>query len=309
VLREAGIKLKSAALTALATNLRKDPFSKVKAMIQNLIERLLDEAKKEATKQGFCDTQLGKAYKDRDFRLEDAQKKSAEVGVLRSKNDTLGEDITELDEAIPELYKTLNETTDLRATEKEENLDRIKTAKEGEAAVTEAIVLLKTYYKQGTKVLLQTRESPVAEDLEKAGIDGPGFSGEYKGKGEGAKGIIGLLEVVKSDFERTVRQTTAEEKKAQEEFVKFEQATKSDISAKETSLELKTEDQKMVVSSMEKGLSDLETIQGLLDDALKTVEDLKPMCLDMAQSYEERKQKREDEIEALKKALEYLTPK
>merc|ERR1719183_3174199 len=92
-LRNAGINLKSAALTAMAASLRKDPFAKVKTMIQNLIVRLLDEAKKEATKQGFCDTELGKAYKTRDFRLDDAKKLAAEIGLLRSKNDTLAEEM------------------------------------------------------------------------------------------------------------------------------------------------------------------------------------------------------------------------
>merc|ERR1719235_989306 len=135
-------------------------------MIQGLIERLLDEAKKEATKQGYCDTELGKAYKTRDFRLEDVKKLSAEISVLRSKNDTLGEDIAELEEDIPELYDTLNETTELRAKEKDENMAVIKASKEGFSAVTEAIVLLKTYYKKASMAMLQSRASPVDEDTQ-----------------------------------------------------------------------------------------------------------------------------------------------
>jgi hypothetical protein len=271
-------------------------------MIQDLIERLLDEAKKEATKQGFCDTQLGKAYQDRDFRLSDARKLAAEIGIGRAKNETLTADIAELNEVLPQLYQTLNETTELRAEEKEENLERIKTAKAGFSAVTEAIVILKTYYKQSAKAFLQ-RASPVDEDT-----SGPGFSGAYKGKLDASKGIIGLLEVIKSDFDRTVRHTMAEEKQAQEEFVEFERVTKTDISGKEEALELKSEDQAKVHAAMMKDLADLKTTQGLLDDALKTVESLKPMCLDWGQLYAERKQKREEEIAALKQCLEILTP-
>lgn len=303
LLHDAGIKLKSATLTAMAVSLRKDPFAKVKTMIQNLIVRLLDEATKEATKQGFCDTELGKAYKTRDFRLDDAKKLSAELGLLSSKNDTLGEEIVLLEEALPELRDTLNTTTKLRAQEKAENLDRIKASKEGYSAVTEAIVLLKTYYKSKAKALLQARASPVDEDTE-----GPGFSGSYRGKADGARGIVGLLEVVKSDFDRAVRTTKEEEDKAQREFVEFEQTSKTDIAGKEKSLELKHEDQAMTISSIDKGLEKLTTTQGLLDDAVKTVEDLKPMCLDMGQDYQARVQKREDEIAALKQAITLLTP-
>jgi hypothetical protein len=308
LLRETGVRLKSDALTQMASKVRGDPFGKVKDMIQELIERLLDEATKEATKQGFCDKELGKAYEDRDFRLEDTKTLSAEIGVGRSKNETLAADIADLQEALPELYKALNETTEIRQTEKEENLERIKTAKEGLSAVTEAIVVLKTYYRQAAKEeLLQVRGSPVTDDLKAEGIEGPGFDGAYKGKQDGAKGIIGLLEVIKSDFDRTIRKTTAEEKQAQEEFVEFERVTKTDISGKETSLELKTQDQRKVVAQMKKDMESLETAQGLLDDALKTVESLTPMCLGWGQSYDERVKKREEEIKALKKCLTILT--
>lgn len=303
VLREAAARLGSPVLAELAAKVGGDPFKKVKKMIQDLIERLLDEAKKEATKQGFCDKELGKAYQDRDFRLSDARKLAAEIGIGRAKNETLTADIAELEEVLPQLYQTLNETTELRAEEKEENLQRIKTAKGGVAAVTEAIVILKTYYKQAAKALLQRRASPVDEDTE-----GPGFSGAYRGKQDQSKGIIGLLEVIKSDFDRTVRHTMAEEKQAQEEFVEFERVTKTDISGKEEALELKSEDQAKVHAAMEKALADLKTTQGLLDDALKTVESLKPMCLDWGQLYAERSQKRQEEIAALKRCLEILAP-
>jgi len=303
VLREAGARLGSPVLAELAAKVGGDPFKKVKKMVQDLIERLLNEAKMEATKQGFCDTQLGKAYQDRDYRLSDVKKLAAEIGIGRAKNETLTADIAELVEVLPKLYQALNETTRLRAEEKEENLERIKTAKVGVSMVTEAIVILKAYYKQSAKALLQQRASPVDEDT-----DGPGFSGAYRGNQDKSKGIVGLLEVIKSDFDRTARHTTAEEKQAQEEFVEFERVTKTDISGKETSLELKSEDQAKVHAAMEKDLRDLGTTQGLLDDALKTVEDLKPMCLDMGQSYAERVQKREEEIAALKSCLEILAP-
>merc|ERR1719333_1065343 len=106
----------------------------------------------------------------------------------------------------------------------------IKASKEGFSAVTEAIVLLKTYYKKASMAMLQSRASPVDEDTQ-----GPGFSGSYKG--EGARGIIGLLEVIKSDFDRAARVTKEEEDKAQREFVEFEQTSKEDIAGKEKSLE------------------------------------------------------------------------
>jgi len=71
LLSSEGRRLGSAVLSSLAMKLAADPFVKVKDLIQKLIERLLRESTSEATKKGFCDTELGKSRQDRDFRFAD----------------------------------------------------------------------------------------------------------------------------------------------------------------------------------------------------------------------------------------------
>jgi uncharacterized protein YukE len=55
-------------------------------------------------------------------------------------------------------------------------------------------------------------------------------------------------------------------------------------------------------------LSDLTTAQDLLDAALRTIEDLKPTCIDTGMSFDDRVEKRKQEIAALNEALEILSP-
>lgn len=52
---------------------------------------------------------------------------------------------------------------------------------------------------------------------------------------------------------------------------------------------------------------DLESESKILQSSIKELLELKPTCIDTGMSYEERVARREDEIEALKKALCVLT--
>jgi len=209
---------------------------------------------------------------------------------------TLGEEIEVLETDIPELHSTLNETTELRLQEKEENLERIKTGKEGVKAVTEAIVLLKTYYKHSSMLL---QASPVDEDTE-----GPGFSGDYKGKGDGAKGIIGLLEVIKSDFDRAATLAEKAEEEAEQEWLAMQtDMGKSNVTKRET---LKSVEGQLseAAADNEDARESLVGQQDLLDKALGQLEALGPPCLGPSgPTAEEIKIKRDQEIEALNQAL------
>merc|ERR1712203_219234 len=93
LLKHAGNRLHSQTLAVVAMHVASDPFTKVKKLIQQLIERLLAESTAEATKKGFCDEELGKANKDRDYRLADANALNAELQQLEVKQDELEEEI------------------------------------------------------------------------------------------------------------------------------------------------------------------------------------------------------------------------
>merc|ERR1719331_1951941 len=79
LLSKAGKAMKSSMLEVLAMQLAADPFAKVKSLIQQLIERLLREAADEATHKGWCDTEMGKAEHDREYRHGDVQTLTAEI--------------------------------------------------------------------------------------------------------------------------------------------------------------------------------------------------------------------------------------
>mmetsp|Transcript_138726 Transcript_138726/g.276644 ORF Transcript_138726/g.276644 Transcript_138726/m.276644 type:complete len:717 (-) Transcript_138726:99-2249(-) len=303
ILQSAGIRLKNGQLSNLAVRVMADPFVKVKGLIQSLIDKLYKEAAQEATKKGWCNTQIGKAKNDRDSQYADITKYTAAMEGLEAKKEELELEMKELKEDIPKAWKKLNETTKLRDEEKDENLKRIKAAEDAAAAVHEAIMVLKNFYQSAEiqQVLLQA--SPVDEDTE-----GAGFKGGYKGKQEAGTGIISLLEGIKVGFEKSAQETESEEEKAHRDFVEFDQTQRADIKSKETQMEIDKEELKGTESDIDKTLEDTETAQGLLTSALKAIEELKPMCVDNGMSYKERQETRDEEIAALKKALCALDP-
>jgi len=297
MLEKEGNRIGSLTLTSLAARASADPFKKVKGLIQKLIERLLTEAKNEATKKGFCDTEMGKAESDRDFRFTEANDLSADLEQLEAKEDALTLEIADLKKSIKAETKALKEETEDRKKEKEANKKTLKTAKEGYEAVNSALLTLKTFYKQAAKASF-IQASPVDEDT-----SGPGFSGNYKGKQGGMKAVFALLETISSDFDRTIRTTEEAEATAHREFVEFKQTADASIAGKTTKKELDEDDLKTTKTSIKTKMSDLQTAMDLLDKALETLEELKPTCMDTGMSYKERVAKREEEMKALKKAL------
>merc|ERR1719194_141070 len=85
ILSAAAQHLKSGPIALLTMKMAADPFAKVKGLIQALIERLLKEAANEATHKGWCDTEIGKAEKDRDFRHEDLQSLNSDITELEAR--------------------------------------------------------------------------------------------------------------------------------------------------------------------------------------------------------------------------------
>jgi hypothetical protein len=298
VLQKEARRLGSLTMSALVARASADPFKKVKALIQRLIERLLEESKAEATKKGFCDESLGMAEHDRTQYFQEAKDLARELKALEAKKDELEEEIETLTKLLAGDDKVFKERTDQRMEEKADNLEAIATAKDGLEGVTMALKMLKSYYSQAAKATVFVQASPVDEDT-----SGPGFTSAYKGQQGGMKAIFGLLEVIVSDFDRTIRKTKEAEEEAHRDYIKFMQMTKMDEGSMSEKKELDIQDLKTTITNLNKKFSDLQSTQDLLDKALMEIEQLKPTCIDTGMSYKERVEKREEEMAALKTAL------
>jgi len=303
-LAEAGMRLKSPVLNAFALKLRTklafDPFVKVRKLVQDLIQRLVQEATAEATKKGFCDVETAKAKHSRDVNQEKVQRLNAETEAAEAQKANLETEIENLTTEIAELEDALFKMTKMRADEKAENQETVSKSKAGLEAVNDAYKVLQDFYKKASKndVSLAQKASPIDEDAP-AAPDG----GAYKGGQQKAGGILAMLDVIISDFERTIRVTTDTEKNSLREFTEFERTTKTSIASKNSQ---KSNSEASLTATENQIINNMDLLSSrmkMLDDTLRELEELVPTCVDTGMSYEERVQKREEEIDALKNAM------
>mmetsp|Transcript_17521 Transcript_17521/g.49779 ORF Transcript_17521/g.49779 Transcript_17521/m.49779 type:complete len:690 (-) Transcript_17521:100-2169(-) len=303
--------LGSGSLASLILRLQAEPvdhFVKVRSIINDLIARLEQEALDEADAKSLCDTQMKDAVEKRDARQVEVEGFKAQIAATTAEIDGLEAKIKAIAKEIAELYKAVDELTTLRTQEKEQNEKAIADSKAGAEAISQALVVLKNYYESGGALLQRAKGAYVPPNADREGqtvsdLAPETFSGEYQGKVDSSKGIIGLLEVIATDFDRTDRQTTAAEQKAHEEFVEFDRTSRADIAGKETKKALDEEDHETTVNTIASKMDDLKSAQDLLDESLQRILKLKPLCIDTGMSYEERVDKRNAEMKALKKAL------
>merc|ERR1719316_1785907 len=117
-----------------------------------------------------------------------------------------------------------------------------------------------------------------------------------------SRGVVGMLEVLLSDFERTIDETQTAEDEAQQDFEELMRTTGKSIEAKEVVREKKHEELDDIMVNLVEQKEQLKDKVKLLNEAVGELIELKHTCIDTGMSYEERVAKREEEIESLKKA-------
>jgi prefoldin subunit 5 len=286
-------KLNSRVLAAIAQHAQDDPFKKVKKMIKDLIVRLMEEANEEAEHKGWCDTELSTNEQTRKEKTEAVETLHAEIDQLEASIAKLTQDISELTKAVAELDAAMAKATKLRQEEKATNTETISDSQEAQTAVAHALTVLKEFYAKAGDATAFLQQPDI-------------FDAPYKGMQSENGGVVGMLEVIESDFARLEAETKAAEATAQSEYDSFMTDSKVDKSAKSTDIEHKTakkqdENQAMVTKG-----KDLEGTQKELDAALAYFDKLKPSCVDSGVSFEDRVGRRKEEIESLQEALKIL---
>jgi len=272
-------RIQSAALVGA------DPFAKIKGLISEMIDKLVAEAAKEAAHKAFCDKELKETKAKKEDKEDELDDLNMKIDKATAKIAKLTEEIATLEEELGAIAAAQKQADELRAEEKAAWEAAKADYESGIEGVGMALQVLRDYYAEKEKAFMQ-----VAHD---------------KATGA-ATGIIGMLEVVESDFTKNLAEGTAAEAMAVEEYEKLTQDNKIATAEKTTAAKYKNKDKKETEERLVGLKEDKESASTEYAAIMEYWEKLQPMCIAKPEPYAERKRRREAEIKGLKQALQIL---
>jgi len=266
-----------------------DPFAKVKGLIENMIAKLEAEAKAEATEKAYCDEEMAKTEAKRSELMDDVSKLSAKIDQATSKSAALSADIKQLEAELAALMKSQAEMDNIRQQEHAAFLQAKDDLTTGLGGVRQALSVLRDYYASDAALVQQPAM--------------PALHTQASGAGNS---IIGILEVVESDFATGLAKEETEEDDAQALYDDITQENKVTKTMKDQDVKYKTAEVKSLAKAVADLSSDKETMSSELSAVNEYYAKLKDRCIAKPETYEERKARREAEISGLKEALQVL---
>jgi hypothetical protein len=300
LLRKRAKQLGSDRLSLLAVKVEADPFAKVINMIKDLIAKLKEEAGAEAEHKAWCDEELKQNKLTRDAKTAEVAELTAKVDQINAAIAKLVADTEAHLAAIAELDRMTAEATEVRQKEKAKNEETIADAKAALEAVSMAMKVLKEFYAKagGEEALMQ--QSPADDAPESFSNDA--YTGQQGAKG----GVVGMMEVIHSDFSRLEADTSADEAQAASEYEQLMEESKKDRETKRLATVQWGRDKSAKERDLEATTTDQMQAQEELDAALSYHDKLKPDCIEEGLSFEERAKMRQEEIDSLNEAYDIL---
>lgn len=255
-----------------------DPFRKVKGLISDMINKLQDEAEADATKKAYCDKEMGETQNAKADKEDDIEKLSTKIDVMSSKSKKLKAQVATTKKELAELARAQAKLDQARQEEKALFKKNKPEMEQGLEGVKKALKVLRDYY---------------AKDDSSSG-------------GGAAGGIVGMLEVVESDFTKSIANMISAEEQAQSEYNTETNDNSVSRATKEEDAKFKTAEYVALDKSITEATTDRTGVDEELSAVLEYFKGIKKECIAKPDSYAERVKKREREMAGLKEALERL---
>jgi predicted RNase H-like nuclease (RuvC/YqgF family) len=257
-----------------------DPFAKIKGLISDMIERLTSEGEADASHKAYCDKEISEATVKKDDKTAEIEKMTTSIDSMSSRKAVLEEEVATLMKELSDIAKS-QAGYDMWFSEFETTYTSDKADMEaGIEGVKLALKILREYYAKS----------------DKSHVSASGAGG----------GIVGLIEVVESDFTKTLAEMSANyanQKAAHESTTKENEIT---TAAKNQDVKYKSQEITQLTKALSETTADRSGVQTELDAVMEYITSLHKQCDEKVEPYAVTKARREEEIAGLKEALSIL---
>jgi len=266
--------------SAIRLNHGDDVFAKIKGMISDMVEKLEKEQAEAAELKQWCDKEIAESTAKKEESTALFNKLSTKFDQASTQSKKLKAEVATLQKELAELQATQAEMDKIRADEKATFDKNHPEMEQGLKGIKLALKILNDYYAKADKA--------------HSSSDGAG------------SGIIGMLEVIESDFTQGISEMVAAEQTAAAVFDKETKENAVEKTTKDQDVKYKTKEAAGLDKKAAELSTDIEGVKAELDAVNRYLASLEDKCTYKVESYEERKARRAAEITGLKEALSVL---
>jgi hypothetical protein len=265
----------------LASGSGEDIFAKVRGLITDMIAKLEEAGQADADHKAYCDKEMTEAKQKKIDKTAEVDHLSTKIQLKSSASAKLKEEVATIQKELAELASTQAEMDSLRAEEKAIFKQNKADTERGLQGVKLALEVLHEYYAKSDSAKHDTADGT-------------------------SSGVIALLEVVESDFSKSLAEMIAVEDAAEAQYYRESKTNEVTKKMKEQVVKYKTKEFTGLDKDVSEHKSDRDGAQTELDAVLDYLERLDAMCIAKPESYADRAARREAEITGLKNALAIL---
>jgi len=286
-------------LAAVATAVRLDAFTKVKAAIDEMITQLIKEKEDEIKHKDFCNEELNTNDKETKMKDRDISDLEAKIDDLTVQIDQLKSAIATLQSEIADMQTQLKRAGEDREKENKDFQQTVADQRETQKLLTQALNVLKGFYDK--KALLQGKAKQ-----EPAGPPPPPGFKPYE-KSQGAGGVMSMLEQIISEAKTLEADAIKAETDAQKAYESYVKDTNASIEEKNRDITNKSADLATAEGDKVTAEEDKATALSELQQLHNEAADLHKSCDFVLKNFDIRQEARDQEVEALRQAKAILS--
>jgi len=286
-----------AQLSTLAMTVQLDSFTKVKEMMDKMVEEQKKQQKEEADFKAYCTKELNQNEKDTYTKTQEKKDLTQKIESLEELEAMLTKEIQEAQAQIAATETEIKKASEAREGENAEFQKTVADQRATQAILKKALLRLKDFYVKniGKKVIyLQAGQTPPEKFL------------KYTANA-GSSPVMGLLENIIQDSKALEKEATDDEYKAQADYESYVKGSNGLIA--QLSADVDAKNKAKAAANLEKAetKSDLESANGELESLAAYKADLHGQCDFVLKNFEIRQKARKQEIEAIQAAKAILS--